>query len=103
MGHVVDDPDREPVASASARRSSSRTALAIAGVNSLDDRPYRPPMTCGQPRVAPRAACVDQRGDDVEVERLGGCAGLLGAVEDGDCVRRVAGRAAPKAAAGNGR
>jgi len=35
--------------------SSSNTVLAIDGSNSLDDRPYRPPMTLGMAGNLPAA------------------------------------------------
>ena len=54
---VVDDADGEAAAAVLGAPSSSNTALTIAGVNSFDARPYRPPMTRGDrasPPVPPR-------------------------------------------------
>src|SRR5215831_13457886 len=38
--------------------SSSKIPLTIAGVNSLEERPYRPPTTVGEPRTENREPFV---------------------------------------------
>ena len=83
--------------------SSSSTALAIAGVNSLDDRPYRPPMTSGIAAVRPRRRSAAAR--QVVTSWHSGSAGAPGSlVRSRTAMRRaVSGRAARNASVGNGR
>ena len=65
--------------------SSSKTPATIAGVNSFDERPYRPPMTGGIGGIAGTLApAFDEGRDNILVKRLADRAGLLGAVERGD-------------------
>ena len=64
----------------------SNTALTIAGVNSLEDKPYRPPTILGgrgnfEVPFAPVSAKAFKH---VEIERLAVRARLLGAVQHGD-------------------
>ena len=73
------------------------------GVNSLDDSPYRPPVTTGMTARVARRVRFGQRAEHVQEQRLAQRARLLGPVQHRDPAPRVAGSAASRAAAGNGR
>ena len=97
---VVDDADREVAPRRRARelvehrlRHRRRELLRREPVAAADD---------ARQRAAVRGR-VDERGDDVLVERLARRAGLLGAVEHGDRARRSPAAPRASAAAGNGR
>ena len=65
--------------------SSSKTAFTIAGVNSLDDRPYRPADDSRlgvEWRTAFRVR-FGERGDHVQIERVANRARFLRAIEHG--------------------
>ena len=64
--------------------SSSKTALAIAGSKSLDDKPYRPPTMIGHRRDASGGERLGEGGDDVEIQRFAGPADFLRAIEHGN-------------------
>ena len=82
--------------------SSSRAALAIAGVNSFDDRPYRPPITSG---IAARRPDAVARASTMVTSSQRGSAGAPGSFVRSSTAteRTVDGRASRRASAGNGR
>ena len=86
MRDVVVDPDCEMILWCSLDRLSN-TAFTIAGVNSLDDSPYRPPTIRG---IADGASGdrLGKSGHHILIERLPRCSGLLGPIEDGNRSRR---------------
>ncbi len=89
----------------STRESSSNTALTIAGVNSLEPRPYRPPITTGASRRDLSGASARRSCNAATMSRYSGSPALPGSLVRSSTAmaRAEAGTAAAKSVTENGR